>query len=131
MAKQEVNKAIVGRWFTNFWGKTCKLGIVDELAAPGMLSDPGPGFTGRRSHPLSEAVSSNDTSMEERLFDSMHASTRAVTKVAWVRRGDPARDKRCQPRRGTTRRRRSARGARQDKHRSRLPQSRPTSVQSG
>jgi predicted ester cyclase len=27
----------VGRWFTDFWGKTCNLGIVDELAAPDML----------------------------------------------------------------------------------------------
>ena len=37
MTKQEDNKATVGRWFTDFWGKTCKLGIVDELAAPEML----------------------------------------------------------------------------------------------
>src|SRR6266581_1779815 len=37
MSKQEDNKAIVGRWFTDFWGKTCNLGIVDELAAPDML----------------------------------------------------------------------------------------------
>src|SRR5438309_1159383 len=37
MSKEEDNKAIVGRWFTNFWGKTCDLGIVDELAAPDML----------------------------------------------------------------------------------------------
>ena len=37
MSKEEVNKAIVGRWFTEFWGETCNLGIVDELAAPDML----------------------------------------------------------------------------------------------
>src|ERR1700743_503119 len=37
MSKEENNKAVVGRWFTNFWGKTCNLGIVDELAAPDML----------------------------------------------------------------------------------------------
>src|SRR5277367_7053069 len=37
MTKQDDNKAIVGRWFADFWGKTCKLGIVDELAAPDML----------------------------------------------------------------------------------------------
>src|SRR5262249_22781982 len=24
-------------WFTDFWGKTCRLGIVEELAAPDML----------------------------------------------------------------------------------------------
>src|ERR1700704_3457970 len=37
MSKEENNKAIVGRWFTDFWGKTCNLGIVDDLAAPDML----------------------------------------------------------------------------------------------
>jgi predicted ester cyclase len=35
--QEEPNKAIVGRWFSNFWGKTCNLGVVDELAAPDML----------------------------------------------------------------------------------------------
>src|SRR5438876_33797 len=37
MSRQDDNKAIVGRWFTEFWGKSCNLGIVDELAAPDML----------------------------------------------------------------------------------------------
>jgi predicted ester cyclase len=37
MSKESDNKAIVGRWFTNFWGETCDLSIVDELAAPNML----------------------------------------------------------------------------------------------
>jgi predicted ester cyclase len=37
MPKEADNKAIIGRWFTNFWGKTCNLDIVDELAAPDML----------------------------------------------------------------------------------------------
>ncbi len=37
MSKEEDNKALVGRWFTNFWGKTCNLDIVDEFAAPDML----------------------------------------------------------------------------------------------
>jgi predicted ester cyclase len=37
MSRQDDNKAIVGRWFTAFWGKTCNLDIVDELAAPDML----------------------------------------------------------------------------------------------
>ncbi len=36
MSKEEDNKAIVGRWFTEFWGETCNLDIVDELAAPDM-----------------------------------------------------------------------------------------------
>jgi predicted ester cyclase len=35
--QEETNKAIVGHWLTDFWGKTCNLGIVDELAAPDML----------------------------------------------------------------------------------------------
>jgi len=37
MSKEEDNKALVGRWFTEFWGKTCNLSVVDELAAPDML----------------------------------------------------------------------------------------------
>src|ERR1700712_1282415 len=30
------NKAVVGRWFTEFWGKTYNPAIVDELASPEM-----------------------------------------------------------------------------------------------
>src|SRR5437763_11628473 len=37
MSKQDENKAVVGRWFTEFWGKTCDLGVVDAIAAPDML----------------------------------------------------------------------------------------------
>ena len=37
MSKEDDNKAIVGRWFAEFWGETCNLDIVDELAAPDML----------------------------------------------------------------------------------------------
>ncbi|HEX8034861.1 MAG TPA: ester cyclase [Ktedonobacterales bacterium] len=37
MSKESDNKAIVGRWFTEFWGETYNPGIVDELAAPDML----------------------------------------------------------------------------------------------
>ena len=37
MSKETDNKALVSRWFTSFWGKTCDLDIVDELAAPDML----------------------------------------------------------------------------------------------
>ena len=36
MSKED-NKAIVGRWFTEFWGKTVNLGVVDEIAAPDMV----------------------------------------------------------------------------------------------
>jgi predicted ester cyclase len=35
--KQDDNKNVVGAWFTHFWGKTCDLQIVDEIAAPDML----------------------------------------------------------------------------------------------
>jgi hypothetical protein len=37
MSKEEDNKAVIGRWFTQFWGKTYDPAIVDELAAPDML----------------------------------------------------------------------------------------------
>ena len=37
MSREQDNKAIVGRWFTEFWGKNCDLTVVDELAAPDML----------------------------------------------------------------------------------------------
>jgi predicted ester cyclase len=37
MSRESDNKAIVGRWFTDFWGATCRLEVVDELAAPNML----------------------------------------------------------------------------------------------
>ncbi len=37
MDTETLNKAIVGRWFTSFWGNSRDLAIVDELAAPDML----------------------------------------------------------------------------------------------
>jgi predicted ester cyclase len=37
MSKEEQNKVVVGRWFTEFWGKGVNLGVVDEIAAPDML----------------------------------------------------------------------------------------------
>ena len=37
MSKEDDNKAIVGRWFTHFWGETVNLGVVDDIAAPDML----------------------------------------------------------------------------------------------
>lgn len=37
MSNVAQNKAIVGRWFTEFWGKTVNLDVVDEIAAPEML----------------------------------------------------------------------------------------------
>ena len=37
MSKEDDNKAIVGRWFTQFWGNPWNPKIVEELAAPDML----------------------------------------------------------------------------------------------
>jgi predicted ester cyclase len=37
MSKENENKAIVVRWFTQFWGETYDPSVVDELAAPDML----------------------------------------------------------------------------------------------
>jgi predicted ester cyclase len=32
-----LNKAVVGRWHTHFWGVPCDVGVVDELTAPDVL----------------------------------------------------------------------------------------------
>ena len=37
MSKEQDNKAIVGGWFTEFWGNPWNPRIVDELAAPDIL----------------------------------------------------------------------------------------------
>lgn len=37
MSKEENNKVVVVRWFTEFWGKEVNLSVVDEIAAPDML----------------------------------------------------------------------------------------------
>jgi predicted ester cyclase len=37
MTKEQENKAIVGRWFTEFWGNPWNPRVIDELAAPDML----------------------------------------------------------------------------------------------
>ena len=37
MSKEEENKAVVARWFTEFWGKDVNLAVIDEIAAPDML----------------------------------------------------------------------------------------------
>ncbi|MFZ0214317.1 MAG: ester cyclase [Candidatus Dormiibacterota bacterium] len=34
MSLQDENKAVVGRWFTEFWGNPWNPSVVDELAAP-------------------------------------------------------------------------------------------------
>jgi predicted ester cyclase len=37
MSKEKENKAIVGRWFKEFWGNPWHPRVVDDLAAPDML----------------------------------------------------------------------------------------------
>jgi predicted ester cyclase len=37
MNKEDANKAVVARWFSEFWGKDVNLAVVDEIAAPNML----------------------------------------------------------------------------------------------
>jgi predicted ester cyclase len=37
VSKEEDNKAVVIRWFTDFWGKHVDLSVVDDIAAPDML----------------------------------------------------------------------------------------------
>ena len=37
MSKEQENKEIVGRWFTEFWGNPWNPRVIDELAAPDML----------------------------------------------------------------------------------------------
>jgi predicted ester cyclase len=37
MSREEDNKAVVVRWFTEFWGKDVDLAVVDEIAAPDVL----------------------------------------------------------------------------------------------
>ncbi|MER8445276.1 ester cyclase [Mesorhizobium sp. M1066] len=37
MTRQEDNKAVVVRWFTDFWGESCDLSVIDDIAAPDML----------------------------------------------------------------------------------------------
>ena len=37
MSREQENKAIVGRWFTEFWGNPWNPKVIEELAAPDML----------------------------------------------------------------------------------------------
>jgi len=37
MSRESDNKAIVGRWFTEFWGHPWNPGVIDDLAAPNIL----------------------------------------------------------------------------------------------
>ena len=37
MSKETTNKAVVGRWFNEFWGRNANLAVIDEIAAPDML----------------------------------------------------------------------------------------------
>jgi len=37
MSKESDNKAVVGRWFTEFWGEKYNAAVIGDLAAPDML----------------------------------------------------------------------------------------------
>jgi predicted ester cyclase len=37
MAREQENKSVVGRWFSEFWGSPWNPGIIDELTNPDML----------------------------------------------------------------------------------------------
>jgi predicted ester cyclase len=37
MSKLDDNKAVVGRWFTEFWGEKFNPAVISDLAAPSML----------------------------------------------------------------------------------------------
>jgi predicted ester cyclase len=37
MSKEQENKAVVGRWFKEFWGNPWNPGVVDELSTPDIL----------------------------------------------------------------------------------------------
>jgi predicted ester cyclase len=37
MSKEQANKAIVGRWFKEFWGNPWNPRVIDELATPDIL----------------------------------------------------------------------------------------------
>ena len=37
MSKEEDNKAVVVRWFTDSWGEKVNVSVVDDIASPGML----------------------------------------------------------------------------------------------
>jgi predicted ester cyclase len=37
MSKEQENKAVVARWFKEFWGNPWNPGVVDELSAPDIL----------------------------------------------------------------------------------------------
>jgi len=37
MSKETTNKAVVGRWFNEFWGREVNLAVIDEIGAPDML----------------------------------------------------------------------------------------------
>src|SRR5689334_1089618 len=37
MSNEDNNKAVVVRWFTEFWGKDVNLSVVDDIASPDML----------------------------------------------------------------------------------------------
>jgi len=39
MSIEDDNKAVVGRWFTEFWGGKCNLAVVDEIRRAGHAAE--------------------------------------------------------------------------------------------
>jgi hypothetical protein len=54
MSKESDNKAVVGRWFTEFWGKDFNPSVIDELASPDMTPAGSHGATNGRDAPVSD-----------------------------------------------------------------------------
>src|SRR4051794_28608934 len=71
MCKEDDNKAIVGRWFKDFWSTPSDLTVVDELAAPDVLLQYSPD-TPRRGRDAVRAfrTSLRDAFPEERCSGS-------------------------------------------------------------
>lgn len=90
MSKQDENKAVVGRWFTEFWGKTVNLGGAAGLS-PGYfhrIFKAATGLTPKsyaaefRARKVREGLVSCH-SVTEAMYDAGFNSTGASTKNQW------------------------------------------------
>jgi predicted ester cyclase len=74
MCKEDDNKALVGRWFKDFWSAPSDLTVVDELAAPDVLLQYSPG-TPRRGR---DAVRAFRASLRDAFPDLAIAGARPI-----------------------------------------------------
>src|SRR3954466_14801535 len=110
MCKEDDNKALVGRWFKDFWSTPSDLTVVDELAAPDVLLQYSPD-TPRRGR---EAVRAFRSSLRDAFPDLAIAGAspiadRDLVVVRWsgigthtgpastTSRSDPSRQRRAAP----------------------------------